>query len=46
MRVPTPSKIASALLLLLGFASIVAPKPLYDPVKSHVTVLNPKNWDG
>lgn len=35
-----------ALLMLLGLATMVSSKALYDPVKSYVTVVNPKNWDG
>ena len=36
----------SAILMILGFAAMVSSKALYDPVKSYVTVLNQKNWDG
>ena len=42
MRVIT----SQLLLLALGLASVVSGKALYDPVKSYVTVLNQKNWDG
>lgn len=45
MRVTTTT-ITAALVALLGLASLASTKALYDPVKSYVTVLNPKNWDG
>jgi hypothetical protein len=35
-----------AIVLLLGLATMAMSKALYDPVKSYVTVLNQKNWDG
>lgn len=35
----------SAIIALLGLATLTHSAPIYDPVKSYVTVLNPKNWD-
>lgn len=35
-----------ALIMALGLATLTSSKALYDPVKSYVTVLNQKNWDG
>lgn len=35
-----------SVLCLFGMVALAASKALYDPVKSYVTVLNPKNWDG
>jgi hypothetical protein len=35
-----------SLLLLVASVTLVASKALYDPVKSYVTVVNNKNWDG
>ena len=35
-----------SLILLVASVSLAATKSLYDPVKSYVTILNNKNWDG
>ena len=35
-----------SLLLIIASVSLIASKAIYDPVKSYVTVLNAKNWDG
>lgn len=40
------STLKYAIVVLLGLATLASSKALYDPVKSYVTVLNPKNWDG
>lgn len=44
MRVTSTS--LKSLLVLLGLAAVATSKALYDPVKSYVTVVNNKNWDG
>lgn len=35
-----------SILTIVGLIAMASSKALYDPVKSYVTVLNPKNWDG